>query len=26
MPEKKLKAAAKSQIADEKDETLPPHY
>ena len=24
--EKKLKAAAESQIADEKDETLPPHY
>lgn len=24
--EKKLKAAATSQIADEKDETPPPHY
>ena len=24
--EKKLKAAAESQIADEKDETPPPHY
>ena len=24
--EKKLKAAAESQIADVKDETLPPHY
>lgn len=24
--EKKLKAAAESQVADEKDETPPPHY
>ena len=24
--EKKLKAAGESQVADEKDETLPPHY
>ncbi|MDH5613172.1 MAG: SlyX family protein [Gammaproteobacteria bacterium] len=26
MLEKKLKAAGESQIADEKDETPPPHY